>query len=166
MDNNRLSEDDYYLATKLSPILAIDLIVQDQDGCILVGRRRNAPARGAWFVPGGALRKGETVREGIQRVCLEELGFTIDPRLLIITAIADHVYPDNFRDDQHGTQYVCLAYSTAIADRNQVSSQVFAKQHLQMAWMTKENIRKYAHPNTTNYFKNASDEDISFNLLY
>ena len=35
-----------------APLVAIDLVVQDRQRRVLLGWRRNPPARGYWFVPG------------------------------------------------------------------------------------------------------------------
>ncbi|EIB9633284.1 GDP-mannose mannosyl hydrolase, partial [Escherichia coli] len=36
-----------------TPLISIDLIIQNEKDEYLVGKRNNRPARGFWFVPGG-----------------------------------------------------------------------------------------------------------------
>jgi hypothetical protein len=62
-----------------APLVSIDLIVRDHDGRILVGRRVNQPAKGTWFVPGGSIRKGETLARALARISDAELGVALGP---------------------------------------------------------------------------------------
>ena len=48
------------------------------DGGVLIAKRKNEPAKGEWFWPGGRLRKGEPLEHGVRRVAREELGIEID----------------------------------------------------------------------------------------
>src|SRR3569832_198637 len=57
-----------------APLVAIDLIVEDPQGDVLLGLRRNPPAQGCWFVPGGLIRKGETLDAAFARIACDELG--------------------------------------------------------------------------------------------
>ncbi|HJV21843.1 MAG TPA: NUDIX domain-containing protein, partial [Holophagaceae bacterium] len=48
------------------PLVSLDLIVRDPGGRVLVGRRRNRPAQGWWFVPGGRVGKGERLDDAFR----------------------------------------------------------------------------------------------------
>ena len=41
------------------PLVSVDWVLTNPAGELLVSQRLNAPARGAWFTPGGRIRKGE-----------------------------------------------------------------------------------------------------------
>ncbi|HEY8491411.1 MAG TPA: NUDIX hydrolase [Dehalococcoidia bacterium] len=57
----------------------------ERDGRVLLARRRYAPYRGWWDVPGGFLEEGEHPEDGIRRELREETGLTVRPvRLLAI----------------------------------------------------------------------------------
>ncbi|MFZ9336231.1 MAG: biopolymer transporter ExbD [Burkholderiaceae bacterium] len=60
-----------------APLVAIDLVVQDRQRRVLLGWRRNPPARGYWFVPGGRVRKDETlelkIKEEARAVAITDL---------------------------------------------------------------------------------------------
>ena len=56
-----LSNADFLTVVRLTPLVAIDLIVTDGNRRILLGHRRNRPAQGTWFVPGGRITKNETL---------------------------------------------------------------------------------------------------------
>jgi colanic acid biosynthesis protein WcaH len=44
-----------------TPLIAIDLIVRNLQGQILLGWRVNRPAQGYWFVPDGRVLKNEAL---------------------------------------------------------------------------------------------------------
>ena len=105
-----------YLAKKIfleiiknAPLAAIDLILTDRDGKILVGKRKNNPAKGKWFVPGGRIRKNETFEKAIQRLCREEVPFGRLGRPRFLGAF-EHFYRVNAGGSGFGTHYVVLAY--------------------------------------------------------
>lgn len=57
----------------------------ERDGRVLLARRRDAPYRGWWDVPGGYLEEGEHPEDGIRRELMEEAGLVVRPvRLLAI----------------------------------------------------------------------------------
>lgn len=47
------------------------------NGSVLLVLRGRAPNAGQWAIPGGKLRRGETLRQGAEREILEETGITI-----------------------------------------------------------------------------------------
>ena len=56
-----LTDDKFLDVIKATPLVAIDLIIKNSSGFVLLGKRFNRPARGFWFVPGGRIRKDETL---------------------------------------------------------------------------------------------------------
>jgi hypothetical protein len=59
-----LGEDDFAFIVRNAPLVSIDLIIRDPEHRVLLGRRVNEPAKGHYFVPGGAIRKNETIQVG------------------------------------------------------------------------------------------------------
>ena len=57
-------------------------MVIDQGRVVLV-KRRFPPLAGEWSIPGGRLRTGETLREGVAREVREEIGLTVEPAELL-----------------------------------------------------------------------------------
>ena len=45
-----------------TPLVSIDLVVENEKGEILFGLRKNRPAKDYWFVPGGRILKNETLK--------------------------------------------------------------------------------------------------------
>ena len=57
-----------------TPLVSLDLLVENGHGEFLLGLRTNRPAQGFWFVPDGKVRKGETLAQAFERLTLAELG--------------------------------------------------------------------------------------------
>jgi len=94
-----------------TPLVSIDLILGNQQGKTLLGKRTNRPAQGYWFVPGGCIRKNEKLADAIKRISLAELGTEITLGEAQLLGAYDHIYDDNFADvDGINTHYVVLAY--------------------------------------------------------
>ncbi|MBA3905742.1 MAG: NUDIX domain-containing protein [Pseudonocardiales bacterium] len=58
-------------------------LAYDDDGRILLVRRRNEPGRGLWSVPGGRVEPGETDTQAVIREMEEETGLVVEPGPLI-----------------------------------------------------------------------------------
>jgi len=56
-----------------------EAIVFDDDGRILLGRRRFEPRAGYWDLPGGFLHEGEEPLAGLRREIREETGLEVEP---------------------------------------------------------------------------------------
>ena len=84
---------------------------------ILVGLRRNEPAAGFWFVPGGVIRKNETLDAAFARITHAELGRSTARRDATLLGVYEHHYRENFlRTPGIGTHYVVLAHELSIDD--------------------------------------------------
>ena len=93
-----------------TPLVAIDLIIKDSEGGVLLGRRVNAPAKDHWFVPGGRIYKNETISEAFSRIFFSEIGDELlieDARFL---GVYEHFYKNSFYDENISTHYVVHAY--------------------------------------------------------
>jgi colanic acid biosynthesis protein WcaH len=135
-----------------APLVAIDLIIESQEGEVLLGLRRNPPAQGCWFVPGGRIRKGETLDGAFARITLEELGQAYGRSQARFIDVFEHFYDTNFRGTAgETTHYVVHAYRLRV-DREAL--RLPAQQHSQYAWMTPQGAltRADVHPYTQAYF--------------
>ncbi|MFA5939089.1 MAG: GDP-mannose mannosyl hydrolase [Sinimarinibacterium sp.] len=134
-----------------APLVSIDLIVRDAQQRVLVGLRRNEPAAGTWFVPGGVIRKNETLDAAFARITHAELGLSLPRRDARFVGVFEHLYPTNFlRAPGIGTHYVVLAHelSTTALDR------LPQEQHGDYRWMSAYELREHpqVHPYTRAYF--------------
>jgi colanic acid biosynthesis protein WcaH len=111
IESRQLPADEFLALVKNAPLVSIDLIVENNNGEILVGRRKNSPAKDSWFVPGGRIRKDETLDVALARITREELG-TETPRVKAdFLGVFEHFYSDNFAGVSGvGTHYVVLAF--------------------------------------------------------
>jgi len=107
----KLNDENFLKIIDSTPLVSIDLIVRDQEGRILMGRRTNEPARGSWFVPGGRIRKGEDLDSALARIGKAELGVNITRKEGRFVGIFDHLYETNYANVEGvHTQYVVIAY--------------------------------------------------------
>ena len=72
-----LSTQDFATVVRSTPLVSIDLIVENAQGEYLLGKRTNRPAQGFWFVPGGRVQKDETLADAFARLTQAELGLSL-----------------------------------------------------------------------------------------
>ena len=83
-----LASNDFARIVRLAPLVSIDIIVKDPQGYTLLGLRVNEPAKGKYFVPGGVIRKNETIRDAFARILRRFSGE------LRIPAVMSETHPD------------------------------------------------------------------------
>lgn len=135
-----------------TPLVSIDLIIEDRNGSILLGKRVNRPARGYWFVPGGRITKNERLADAIQRISSTELGTTLSMSDVQLLGAYDHIYDDNFLGvDSINTHYVALAYRIKLKDDLTIAPD---HQHSEFKWWPKHDLLNSpdVHQNTKAYF--------------
>lgn len=95
-----------------TPLVSIDLIVTNARNEVLLGWRNNKPAQHCWFVPGGVVRKGETLQQAFERLVRDELGVSTQSRSkALLGGVYEHHYTDNFAGlPGVATHYVVLAH--------------------------------------------------------
>ncbi|WP_025601089.1 GDP-mannose mannosyl hydrolase [Burkholderia sp. WSM2230] len=149
-----LTELDFLDVVRLTPLVAIDLIVSDADGRILIGHRRNRPARGTWFVPGGRILKDETLDAAFSRIADAELGVAKLARSSArFEGVFEHHYSDNFAGEPGvSTHYIVLAYALTLAGMQLLGR---PDQHSGYLWLTPAQLlaRGDVHENTKAYFR-------------
>lgn len=70
----KLTKEELLEIVKKAPLVSIDLIIKNFDGEILLGLRKNEPAKGKWFVPGGRIEKSKKVSIAFSEICEREIG--------------------------------------------------------------------------------------------
>lgn len=135
------------------PLVSIDLLIEDQLGRFLVGRRRNRPALNSLFVPGGRILKDERLQDALRRVVSRELGSDIPSDGWIPRGVYEHFYEDNFSGSPGiTTHYIVLPYSLRLnATAPEVSGD---EQHHEMLWLTRAELMTSndVHSNVKLYF--------------
>lgn len=129
-----LSENKFKSVIKNTPLISIDLIIENQQGQILLGQRINKPAQGDWFVPGGRILKDETFSNAFTRLTQSELGLALKITDANFIGPFEHFYENNFLGDDFSTHYVVLGYHLKLdIDIKQLPQQ----QHDSYKWFNK-----------------------------
>lgn len=147
-----LGREEFLDVVERAPLVSIDLIVLRSDGCVLLGKRTNEPARGCWFVPGGRIHKNERIAEAFRRISAAELGRSFDISGARFVGVFEHLYPTNFAGKPGvGTHYVVLAYEL---DGKDLPAKLPADQHGEFDWFDVPRIveTESVHENTRAYF--------------
>ncbi|MGY5354212.1 GDP-mannose mannosyl hydrolase [Wenyingzhuangia sp. IMCC45467] len=147
-----LPKKQYIEIVKNTPLVSIDLIIEDTDGNILLGYRLNKPAQHTWFVPGGVIRKNELFLEAFKRISKAELGFSIDFSEASYLGLYEHIYPTNFANlEGFGTHYIVNAFHIKL---KQKITELPKQQHSDYWWANKQKLLLHpeVHINTKNYF--------------
>jgi colanic acid biosynthesis protein WcaH len=150
-----LSEQDFSQLTRLAPLVAIDLIIRNRDGKVLMARRNDEPARGYLFNPGGCVFKGEPVEAAFGRIMERETGQRMPYAAARFRGFYQHFYQvSRFSHDGSGTHYVVLAHDIAL---DQDDAIVLDKTHSAYQWMSESEILISAdvHEYTKDYFRPA-----------
>lgn len=137
---------------KNTPLVSIDLIVRNSEGKILVGYRNNEPARHYWFVPGGSIKKNESIDGAFGRISEKELGKKFTRAESMLQGVYEHFHKTNFTDSSDfGTHYIVLAHVLDVGDYTPVSDD----QHEEYRWMSPEEIlvNDKVHEYTKDYFR-------------
>ncbi|MFC5694259.1 GDP-mannose mannosyl hydrolase [Pseudomonas sp. GCM10022186] len=137
-----------------TPLVSIDLVVQNQEGSILLGQRLNRPAQGFWFVPGGRILKNESLDAAFSRLTDVELGRPFQRGQAQLLGVYEHFYSDSiFADQGDGpdTHYVVLGYRIVLPTTETL--QPPHAQHDRYRWWTPTEARLSAevHDNTRAY---------------
>lgn len=106
----RLEEGLFRAVVASTPLVSIDLVVENSRGEILLGLRRNRPAQGYWFVPGGRIVKNETLDNAFRRLTEVELGRRLERADARLLGVYEHLYDDSVFGDEPDTHYVVLGY--------------------------------------------------------
>lgn len=71
-----IPENLYSQIVRLMPIACVDILVEDNDGKVLLIKRANEPARDQWWFPGGRIHYQELRSQAAVRKLKEECGLT------------------------------------------------------------------------------------------
>lgn len=139
-----------------TPLIAIDLIVRNDAGQVLLGQRLNRPAQGYWFVPGGRVRKDERLAAAFERLTEDELGIRLPIASADFLGPFEHFYPDNFSGTDFSTHYVVLGYELITSTTLDTLPE---EQHSHYRWFTVPELlaSEQVHPHTKLYFLHRNE---------
>ena len=147
-----LSNDEFKSIIKLTPLVAFDMIIE-YDNKILLGKRINEPAKEFYFIPGGRILKNESLALACKRLTQVELGFEINFNKFIFHMNTEHIYENNFFNNDLKTHYVCLCYKYQL-NKEEYQKININSQHEETKWMSVNELLsdQTVHINTKNYF--------------
>jgi colanic acid biosynthesis protein WcaH len=140
-----------------TPLVSVDLIIQNPDHEILLGKRLNRPAKGFWFAPGGRIKKNETLDKAIARVSHTEIGITLSKKNSKFLGGFDHIYSDNYLDKENiNTHYVALGYAFNLNETPIIQTDT---QHSITTWLSIQQLLDHpkVHPNMKAYFDHPNN---------
>ncbi len=161
-DSGFLALSDFERAVGALPLVSVDWVLLNPAGQMLLGYRRNAPARHWWFTPGGRVRKNEPFGRCLQRVVVSELGLQANyvqgARLM---GVWDHFYEDSAVSAEVSTHYVNLPHVLLLPhalDPNALPSD----QHSAWRWQDVQAaaVADDVHPNVRVYAQWVVDEEM------
>lgn len=149
----RLALDTFKTIVAFTPLVSIDLVICNSQNQALLGLRNNRPAQGYWFAPGGRICKDETFDVAFQRLTFEELGFNYNIDDATFIGHYQHLYQDNFSEDNFSTHYVVLGY---LIEEDIDLNKLPLEQHRNYQWWNIDELLNSpkVHDNTKAYFIN------------
>ena len=146
-----LSQEDFATVVRSTPLISIDLIVENERGEFLLGKRTNRPAQGFWFVPGGRVQKDETLVDAFERLTLAELGLQLPMAAGQFYGVWQHFYDDNFSGTGFTTHYVVLGFRLKVSEAD---LRLPDSQHDDYRWLAPEALlaSDNVHDNSRAYF--------------
>ncbi|MEW7314357.1 GDP-mannose mannosyl hydrolase [Buttiauxella gaviniae] len=146
-----LSAEDFSTVVRSTPLISIDLIVENQAGEFLLGQRTQRPAQKFWFVPGGRVQKDETLERAFARLTEAELGTAFTLADGDFYGVWQHFYDDNFSGADFSTHYIVLGFHLRVdAEKLHLPD----AQHSAYRWLTQEALlsAQNVHDNSRAYF--------------
>jgi colanic acid biosynthesis protein WcaH len=105
----------------LMPIPSVEAMIT-KDKSLLLLKRKNSPAKGEWWFPGGRIWKGETFEETLHRKVKEETALVVD----VIKFVG--VYNRIFRDRHDiAIVFLCRCYGDEVILNEEHSEYQFFK---------------------------------------
>jgi colanic acid biosynthesis protein WcaH len=105
-------------------------------------------------VPGGRIRKDESLNGAFSRIVLEELGLeNVSQNTACFRGVFEHHYDENFAGAADiSTHYIVLGYMLVLRETGRIGR---FEQHSDYVWMTPSELLACAdvHENTKAYFR-------------
>ncbi|WP_308367613.1 MULTISPECIES: GDP-mannose mannosyl hydrolase [unclassified Microbulbifer] len=146
-----LDQASFRTVVAATPLVSIDLLVQNAEGEVLLGQRLNRPAQGYWFVPGGRILKSETLDVAFTRLTQMELGTCFARNEADFMGVYEHFYTDSVFGASPDTHYVVLCYHLQLP--TEVRLALPQTQHGHFRWWSLDEMRLNVavHENTRAY---------------
>lgn len=145
-----LSKEIFSTVVENTPLISMDLIVQNSEGKVLLGKRVNEPACGFWFVPGGRIFKDESLDSAFVRTVKDELALEMKRTDAVLYGLYEHFYENNVFNNNFRTHYIVLAHKLILNNLPALN-----KQHSQYKWFNVKDLLEdeTVHKYTKDYFR-------------
>lgn len=152
---NKAPIDIFQKTVQYFPTVSINLVIQNDAGEFLFVKRKNNPAKGLFWVPGGRILAGETLAVGATRILHEETG--IDTKIdtvphtffeeIFSTANFDESDRSLYPPEVHHVHYLATA----------VYIRVHKNEHITLDHQSSEYLWSKDIPNNHQYLKQYFD---------
>lgn len=104
--------DLFEFATTLLPFVNVDLLIQNDNGQLLLSWRDDKHYGVGWQIPGGIIRMMETIDERIQKTAIREIGTTVtyDPEPVAIHQNIIRGYRNGLKNQLERAHNIALLY--------------------------------------------------------
>jgi ADP-ribose pyrophosphatase YjhB (NUDIX family) len=128
----KLPEKEFLKTFKNVPRVAVNLVITDSDGKVLLTRRNITPCLGSWHFPGSFLLKNETIFEAQKRIAKNEFGLNIsNTDILSILGVFEDI-----EGDPRG-HVVDIMYGLSIKSTAEIKT---TKETLEVKFFSKNNL--------------------------
>jgi colanic acid biosynthesis protein WcaH len=136
--NGILPKEDFLKVVEHAPLVAVDLVIRAPDNSFLLGLRKNAPAKGTWYFPGGRIFKDERIEQAFKRIAFTECYFAAHGSGKLLS-VNEYFFQDNFAGKPGvSTHYVTLVYEVW-ADKAAIPVHPDG-QHSMKRWFTAQEV--------------------------
>ena len=112
-----MPEEVFLFATEITPMVNVDLLIQDQEGRILLSWRDDIFYGQGWHVPGGILRLQETFEERIQKTAISEIGCEV-----ISSSSPAEIVPIIVKSMKTRSHFITFVYKCRLPDGVEISN--------------------------------------------
>jgi colanic acid biosynthesis protein WcaH len=125
------------------PVACVDVALVS-NGKVLLVQRKDPPARGQWWLPGGRVLKGEMMKATARRKAIEEIG--IDCHVGPIIHTAETIFPDGPSGiPVHSINSCFLIYPTETGTGTKTALDVRLDDHHE-SWLWVGDVSSKLHP--------------------
>ena len=112
----KIFDDKYKEVLETMPICCVDLVIH-QSNKVLMVYRKNQPAKGQLWFPGGRIHKNEKLEEAAIRIAFEEVGLDIHIEKKV--GIYEVMFEEGpFRDLKSGVHAISICFLATPIDKN------------------------------------------------
>ncbi|GHT01186.1 hypothetical protein AGMMS50276_28690 [Synergistales bacterium] len=106
-----LPDEIFYFVSRITPLVNVDLLVQDKFGRILLSWRDDEYCGKGWHIPGGIVRYKEALIDRLQKTALSELGTEVN-----FNSTPLHIGEGIISEHNNRGHFISFLYRCAVPD--------------------------------------------------